>query len=72
MDNVWHERNGQIWLKLELDNCYDEYRSVFVNLAHVQSFDPNTRVVTMNGGFTYDVTEGTINSIAEGLGFKVD
>ena len=72
MDNVWHEINGQIWLKLKLDpqQYKTPYGCVFVNLAYVQSVGPYTRTITMNGGLNYDVTEETINGIIDGLGFK--
>lgn len=73
MNNVWHEIKGQIWLKLKFDPQqyrYDPYRCVFVNLAYVQSIDPHTRTILLNGGLTYDVTEETINGIVDGLGFR--
>jgi len=73
MNNVWHDINGQIWLRLKLDiqHRYNvPYSCVFVNLAYVQSIDPHTRTITLNGGLTYDVAEETINGIVDGLGFK--
>ena len=70
MDNVWHEINGQIWLKLKLDPQQYRYSCVFVNLAYVQSVDPHAREIMLNGGLIYDVTKETINGIVDGLGFK--
>jgi hypothetical protein len=70
MSDVWHEINGQIWLKLKLNPERYSYSCVFVNLAYVQSVEPYTRTITMNGGLTYDVTEETLNEIVDGLGFK--
>lgn len=71
MGDVWHEINGQIWLKLNLDTERYNYSCEFVNLAYIQSINPRTRTITMNGGIFYDVTEETINEIIDGLGFKV-
>lgn len=62
VNSVWHEVNGQIWLKLILDQ---QHKCEFVNLAYVQSINPYTRTITMSSGFTYNVSEETINGIVD-------